>query len=44
MLSKLPATLCPLRKDLALVKAGTEHNQKKLRQFQTISFRITMTD
>ena len=32
----------PLRKDWALVKAGTLHKQKKIRRFQTISFRLTM--
>ena len=29
-------------KDWARVKLGTEHKQKKLRRFQTISFLVTM--
>ena len=45
MLLKLPLDLVPLRKDWALVKAGTYHKEKKLRRFHTfqpISFLVTM--
>ena len=42
MLLKLSARFCPLQKDWALVKTGTLHKQKKLRRFQTNSFRVTM--
>ena len=37
---KSPQDLVPLRKDWALIKPRTYHKQKKLRRFQTISFRV----
>ena len=42
ILLKLPLDFVPSRKDWILVKAGTSNKQKKLRRFQTISFRVTM--
>ena len=33
MILKLSLDFIPLRKDWALVKAGTQHNQKKLHRF-----------
>ena len=44
MLPKLPARFCPLAERWALVKAGTEHKQKTVRPFHTISFRVTMQE
>ena len=40
MLLKLPARFCPLLE--RVFKAGTQHKQKKLQRFQTISFGVTM--
>ena len=42
MLLKLPAIFCPLAERLDTSQGRTLHKRKKLRRFETISFRVTM--